>query len=203
MTKIYSKLLAFAAVSLLLFSLACDDDNSTGPDDKDKTSSARADNNTLVTSESVIPLTLYGIFHQQFRNEIWITVKESKSSPTSFVIMIAHPLPSGDSGKLDYIKSLFEIKSTEFSISSLEINENGYRTEWVPEASALDVKTKGTLYYKRNANNTISFWTNQIELANENYAPTEFKKFDFKFTFDANVDISTTPKDYVNLSSDK
>jgi hypothetical protein len=189
---ITSKLVAILLLSLVLGLAACKDDNSTDPNDDDKTSAALAQNNTLVSPENTYALTDIGLFHQNFINELWLIVKSDDNNNNGFTLKVKHPLPTDNSGEMNYITSLMEMKEKEFSISELNANKDTAPNRWYT-AGGLTVATKGKLYYKKNDNNTMTFWTNNLELSDDNVTPTKTRKFNFKFTYSLDLDAVGKP----------
>ncbi|MFA7326136.1 MAG: hypothetical protein WC121_05690 [Candidatus Kapaibacterium sp.] len=187
MRSIASKIISIALLSLLLSLSSCKDDNSTDPNDDNKTSTALAANNTLVSPENTYSLTDIGLFHQNFINELWLIVKSDDNNNNGFTLKVKHPLPTDNSGEMNYITSILEMKEKEFSISELNSNKDTAPNRWYT-AGGLTVATKGKLYYKKNDNNTMTFWTNNLELSDDNVTPTKTRKFNFKFTYSLDLD---------------
>lgn len=192
MRSIIAKLTAIALLSILLGLSACKDDSSTNPKDDEKTSAALAQNNTLVSPEKTYVLSDIGLFHQNFVNQLWFIIKSDDNNNNGFTLKVKHPLPTDNSGEMNYITSLMEMKDKEFAISELNANKDTAPNRWYT-AGGLTVATKGKLYYKKNENNTITFWTNNLELSDDSVTPTKTRKFNFKFTYSLDLDAVGKP----------
>lgn len=165
---------------------ACKDDSSTNPKEDDKkedgkTSKAIAENNTLVSPENIYDLENITIFHQAFVKQFWITLESKNKYEANFLLKLKSPLPSDNSGKMEYVSDRLDFKDGQFEITELYSNKDSEVEQW-QTAGRFGISTKGTLYYKKNDNNTITFWTNNLELSNATENPTKSRKFSFKFT---------------------
>lgn len=187
MRTITSKLVSILLLSLVLGLAACGDDSSTDPNDNDKTAAALAQNNTLVSPENTYELTDIGLFHQNFVEQLWFIIKSDDNNNNGFTLKVKHPLPTDNSGEMNYMTSILEMKDKEFSISELNSNKDTAPNRWYT-AGGMTITTKGKLYYKKNDNNTITFWTNNLELSDDSVTPTKTRKFNFKFTYSLDLD---------------
>ncbi len=194
------KFLALILFVAMLGLAACSEGNSTDSSGGSKT--AKASNNTILTPENTYDLTRINLYMQSTLNQIWIFVKD-ENTKASITIKVRNPLPSADSHTFNYISSMLDIKAGEFQISELVAKNESDETDWVTEGSALGISTTGKMYLKRNSNSTISIWTNDLKLASAASNPEHYKKFSFKFTFDASLQATNELDDYVELKSDK
>lgn len=192
MRSIVSKIISIAILSLLLSLSACKDDNSTDPSDGDKSSTALAANNTLVSPENTYGLTDIGLFHQNFLNQLWFIVKSDDNNNNGFTLKVKYPLPTDKTAEMNYITSIIDMKELEFEVSELNSNKDTAPNRWYT-AGGLAITTKGKLYYKKNDNNTVTFWTNNLELSDDNVSPTKTRKFNFKFTYSLDLDAVGKP----------
>lgn len=181
MKSTFAKLMSVVLLSLLLGLSACKDDSSTNPKEEDKSSTAIAENNTLVSPENVYKLESITIFHQAFVKQFWITLESENKKDASFLLILKSPLPTDNSGKMEYMNDRLGFKDGQFEITQLYSNKDSEVEEW-KTSGRFSISTKGTLYYKKNDNNTITFWTNNLELSNATENPTKSRKFSFKFT---------------------
>lgn len=190
MKTLTSKLVSILFLAILLSFTACKDDNGTDPKDDDKTS--LASNNTLVSPEQTYPLTDIGFIHQPFVGQLWFIVKSDDNYNNGFTLKIKHPLPTDKSGEMNYITSILDLKEKEFAMGELNANKDTAPNRWYT-AGGMNIATKGKLYYKYNDNNTISFWTNNLELSDDSVTPTKTRKFSFKFTYNLDLDATGMP----------
>lgn len=181
-----SKFLSILFLAILLSFTACKD-NSTDPKDDDKSATSIAANNTIVSPEHTYNIADIGLFHQNFVNQQWFIVKSDDNKNNGFTLRVRHPLPTNKSGEMNYITSLLDLKENEFAITELNANQDTAPNRWYT-AGGMTVATKGKLYYKKNDNNTITFWTNNLELSDDSVTPTKTRKFSFKFTYNLNLD---------------
>lgn len=182
MKSIITKLTAIAFLSILLSLSACKDDSSTNPKEDDMSSTAIAENNTLVSPENIYKLESITIFHQAFVKQFWITLESENKKDANFLLKLKSPLPTDNSGKMEYMNDRLGFKDGQFEITELYSNKDSEIEQW-QTAGRFGIATKGTLYYKKNDNNTITFWTNNLELSNATENPTKSRKFSFKFTY--------------------
>lgn len=184
--KLYTILLilAFAAFS------ACSSDNATNNDDNNNTQAALAENNTLVSDGNTIALTQVGIFHQSFLNELWLFIDGEKSN-TGFNVILPFPFPDKSDFKYFFRNNFFNESKEQYFIESLRFSIDNISKTWYSVGNGFNIETEGHLYFKRNANNTISIWVNKIRLGDNKQNPLNYKEFSLKFTFNADIEITT------------
>jgi hypothetical protein len=179
----------------LIFSYSCSDDNSTNnkdikdDDDKNTTEVAIAENNTMISDGVTIELTQIGVFQHTFLDELWFFI-DGAGTNTGFNLILKNPLPAENEFRFYMKNNFFGDSKEHYFIEQLRFAVDNISKRWYSVGNAFNIETEGYLYFKRNSNNTISLWTNNLKLGDEKHNPKEHKEFSIKFTFDADMPIT-------------
>ncbi|MBX3042128.1 MAG: hypothetical protein KIT33_11390 [Candidatus Kapabacteria bacterium] len=190
---------SFAVLKLMLLFVilslsACSSDNATDNTKNDNNNNsmqpALAENNTMVSDGDVINLKQIGIFHQSFLNELWLFIDGDKSN-TGFNVIIKNPFPEKSDFRFYFRNNFLGEIGEQYFIESLRFSTTNISRTWYSVGDAFNIETEGFMYFKRNPNNTISMWVNKLKLGDKKQNPSEFKEFNLKFTFNADIEITT------------
>lgn len=194
-----------------MFAYSCSDDNSTSntkddkkdDDNKNTTELAVAENNTMISDGVTIELTQVGVFHQTYLDELRFFI-DGAGSNTGFNLIIKNPLPTENEFRFFMKNNFFGESKEHYFVEQLRFAVDNISKRWYSVGNAFNIETEGYLYFKRNSNNTISFWTNNLNLGDDKHNPKDHKEFSLKFTFDVDMPITANynPPRYA-LVSDK
>lgn len=190
MKNFTSKFVSILFLTMLLSLGACSDDKSTNPKEEEKTSTPAAENNTLVS-----PQNIYQVRHIELsinNHDKYITYRlraEQEDEEAIFNLRIKYPLPTDKSGQMTYVTNLNEHKENEFLVMNIDVPEDTSPTDWYTEGTT-NIKNNGKLNYQYNDNNTITFWTTNFLMSEDNFDPEQTRNFSFRFTY--NLDLNNT-----------
>lgn len=187
MNTFASKLVSILFLISILSLSACSDDKSTNPKEEGKSTPA-AENNTLVSPENTYPVNYIETSINNHDKEIRYRLRTEEESGFIFNLRVHYPLPTDKSGEMTYITNLNELKENEFLVLNINTENDSSPTDWFTHGTT-KISNKGKLNYKYNDNNTITFWTTNFEMSDDNINPTKTRRFSFRFTYNLDLNI--------------
>lgn len=185
-----SKLVSILFLTLLFSLASCSDDKSTTPKEEDKTSTPAAENNTLVSPQNIYQVGYIEISVNNFDKFLTYRLKvNEKDEDIIFNLRLKYPLPTDKSGQMTYVTNLNEQKENEFLVMNIDTRDDTLPIEWYTQGTT-NITNNGKLNYQYNDNNTITFWTTNFVMSDDNFSPEHTRKFSFRFTY--NLDLNNT-----------